>query len=259
MLPLLGGVLSGSLGLMGTMFAQSQQNQFNQDMLSQSNQFNASQAQMNRDFQEQMSSSAYQRASKDMQAAGLNPMMMFGSGAAASSPTGAVATTQPAQKSSALGSIGPAMDRMVSSALSAKTFEKMVDEIANLKTTNTKIAAEAATERMRPALVREQTTKTMNEGGVAGHEVGIRRAASARADAEEAFTRTGPGRFLVQGAQAGRDASHMISPAGDVINSAVGVARGLSSHNFKMRWPDRYETTILPNGKRITKESIYSQ
>ena len=46
--------------------------------------FSAQQAQINRDFQMQMSNTQYQRSVKDMRAAGLNPMMMYGSGSMAS-------------------------------------------------------------------------------------------------------------------------------------------------------------------------------
>ncbi|QXN75023.1 DNA pilot protein [Microvirus mar9] len=52
--------------------------------------FNMQEAQKNRDFQERMSNSAYQRAVQDMRKAGLNPYAVYGGASAASSPAGAV-------------------------------------------------------------------------------------------------------------------------------------------------------------------------
>lgn len=53
---------------------------------------NSYQAQKNRDFQASMSNTSYQRAVKDMLAAGLNPSLMFKSGQGASTPSGATAS-----------------------------------------------------------------------------------------------------------------------------------------------------------------------
>lgn len=59
------------------------------------NAFNAEQAQINREWQEKMSNTAFQRQVADMSAAGLNPQMMYGSsaGSGASTPSGGVASS----------------------------------------------------------------------------------------------------------------------------------------------------------------------
>jgi len=64
---------------------------FGQQETNTANQANA-QAQM--DFQERLSNTAYQRQVKDMEAAGLNPMLAYIKGGGASSPSGAMATYQ---------------------------------------------------------------------------------------------------------------------------------------------------------------------
>lgn len=61
----------------------------------QQNAFNAEQAQINRDWQTNMSNTAFQRQVSDMSSAGLNPQMMYGSsaGSGASTPSGGVASS----------------------------------------------------------------------------------------------------------------------------------------------------------------------
>lgn len=88
---LIGGLIGGPLGIIGGgLFDEWRAGEERGD----ANEFNAGQAQANRDFQERMSNTSYQRAVSDMKAAGLNPMLAYSQGGA-SSPGGAMAA--PAQ------------------------------------------------------------------------------------------------------------------------------------------------------------------
>lgn len=64
--------------------------QFEAEQAQKAMDFESAQAQLNRDWQEEMSSTAYQRAVKDLQAAGINPILA--AGAQASTPTGGAAS-----------------------------------------------------------------------------------------------------------------------------------------------------------------------
>lgn len=132
--PLTIGLITGGANLLGSLFSSSTSaanTQANIAMQQQANQFNAEQAQLNRDFQAQMSNTAYQRASKDMQAAGLNPMMMFGFGSAASSPSGSVATGGAARSEnvSPLAGLGDVIGKALSTASAVKQMDKMQADI----------------------------------------------------------------------------------------------------------------------------------
>lgn len=71
------------------------------------NEFNAEQARIQREWETQMSNTAYQRAVADMEKAGLNPAMIYASGGnEASTPNGANASGRAGGYMDVLGGLG---------------------------------------------------------------------------------------------------------------------------------------------------------
>lgn len=142
-----GALLGGSIGasIYGTNAAQQGQQQANQANLD----LSAQQMQ----FQERMSSSAYQRSMADMQKAGLNPMLAYSQGGA-STPQGQMATMQ--NENQALATLG-------SSAI----------EIGRLKRESEQMGSQVELNKQLKETANAQ--KTLNEANAKSAEANARR------------------------------------------------------------------------------------
>lgn len=121
----------------GSFFGQGSANAANRDIANNANAASAAQAQANRDFQERMSNTTWQRGVADMRKAGINPAIAFSQGGA-SSPAGSVGSVTTG---------APMQDRLgkaTSSALSAASLKSSIDNVmadTALKKVNTENAA----------------------------------------------------------------------------------------------------------------------
>ena len=107
-------IVGGLIGAHG----QQKTNTANAQQVADTNQFNAQQAQAQRDWQERMSNTQYQRAVDDMRAAGLNPALAYQQGGAGT-PSGSTASGQVARLENPGAPLGEAASGAIQSAISA--------------------------------------------------------------------------------------------------------------------------------------------
>lgn len=160
MIPVAGAIALGIGNLLGSVFGGISQAQSQES----ANNANISIANRNRDFQEYMSNTAFQRGVADMRRAGLNPVLAAGQGGA-STPSGSGATVQAANP---LSGLADGISGGVSTALSVAEKVQGIDNaqkdaslteaqtvsegVKNKLTANSAAEAAARTEQMRTQL-----------------------------------------------------------------------------------------------------------
>lgn len=169
---MLGAAIGGGIGFLGNMIGGALQRNHDEKINAANMMFAREEAQKNRDWQAEMSNSAYQRSTEDMRKAGLNPIMAVAK-PGASTPGGAQAHFE-AKPSSSYERTGQSARQLADDLMSIRERE------ANIK------ASEAAKDASKATAVRQITEAkhTARQSEVLEDEGKLRRL---RAKEEEKF------------------------------------------------------------------------
>lgn len=219
-----GGLALGNIA--GSLFTNSANAQMNKETMA----FNAAEAQKNRDYQTQMSNTAYQRAVADMKAAGVNPMLAISQGGA-SSPSGSTASAGTMQR------MDDALGRGLSGAMDALRFQnekKQMQAEVDKKVQDTKTAA--ATEKNIQADTVLKDSLDMTQQAIRAREQANAKTAfyESQARAAELAPRitqatVDQGKAEIDAKAVGLDA--FLQRIGNVLGMSVNARRGIGGMN----------------------------
>lgn len=217
-------VLTGGLSLLGgvanNMFAGKRQDD--------AQQFNAQQAAANRDFQERMSNTAYQRSAADMQAAGLNRILAVGGGA--SSPSGNMATSSPG---------APVHDMLGPAVNTAMAHGRLKQELNNMKATEDNTMKDTRLKVSQGNTEDARTVKTLSE--------------VKNIDENTKHTAQEIAKGLAEEVKAGIDASQYRNKAMEVLRQSGNIGQEVQRASsavgnipalINSRWPKKTEETV---------------
>lgn len=215
---LIGAAISGGVSLFN-------QNS-NKESVEETNKANALQAQMNRDFQERMSNTAYQRGMSDMKAAGLNPILAYQKGGA-SSPSGSQATMQPFEIKGNAGSDA------INSALAVANAKL---DRANKYATNFNIQADTEQKDATTQKLLADTVRSNTETEMLGEKLGPARLEKIKSDIDKEVYQNSAGRLA---RQTGTIAEEVNRTAEPLMNNATKLLRGYGETRLKRSTVER--------------------
>lgn len=148
------------------------------DAQTQQNEFNAIEAQKQRDFEEKMSNTSYQRGVSDMVDAGVNPALAMSNGGA-STPSGSAATSGSVQPTSSFSDMMqmamlPAQLKMMKESLRGQSLENDLKEIDLQFLSKEKTTALALTsaqiDSLRSSLENDKVQRALNMSNISLNE-----------------------------------------------------------------------------------------
>lgn len=173
----------------------------------------AKQAKLNRQFQERMARNAYQYAMQDMKKAGLNPMLAFSQGGAAT-PSGATASQD---------NIMSGVTNSALAAMNARQHLKNLESQGEMINAQTRQADATASHQQQLATNAYHIGREFNQAGN--------------------FWDTPEGYDIKKMELKGRAYGAMMGPIGQGVNSALGIAREI--------FPDRSKKYQSKSGSKF--------
>lgn len=139
LIPGVGPIATGLSSVAGALFDANQESHDARGAQASAEQYSSVEAAKNREFQERMSSTAYQRAVKDMQASGLNPMLAYSQGPAgvpggsAASFPGQVSAQVESARASTASAQAAVSQADTAASIGSASIGKIKQEVSNLK------------------------------------------------------------------------------------------------------------------------------
>ncbi|QCQ84688.1 DNA pilot protein [Blackfly microvirus SF02] len=242
---LLGAAISGGGGLLTNIFNSGNTDKNNATTTENTrltNEANMAEAQRNRDFQERMSNSAYQRGMEDMKLAGLNPILAYQKGGA-SSPSGSQAALS-APKTEAFHASNPATEAVNT----GMALQRAQQENLNMKYTADNIQASTG-KTMSDTRVNDLKAEILAE------DLGPARLRKVIADQDKSVYQSTAGGVARKAGTLAQEAERTVAP---ILNSAKTLSdtikpwKSYETTRSGSRWNDKgeenhYQDTTFSN------------
>lgn len=223
------GIISLGGGLLNNYFAGERQEQ--------AQQFNAQMAQNQMNFQERMRATAYQTATADMKAAGLNPMMA--AGVNTSVPAGASASTSAAPVSDV---VGPALQSAMQAAKVKSELELMEYQKDNAAKLTRKLVSEGDKIDAETAKTLEEVPGAKAKSTILGNAIAESTNQRITAEKERPYIDSSLKSILAPTGKAAQDVYKLIPPIKFNMGRNSARSQGwvggneVDTHNLNSRW-----------------------